>query len=232
MSLHLSSVMLKATKFPELRPCSFQFGLVHLHRSSPRSPAGRPQALFCSAMNMFFTKCACQATGDDAHRQAGVRLAPRSPPRTDACRRAVCDQPFPDVPHFRVTPCYRFCPGQTTTVSWVVASLTIYLSLGERPVKMPVLTLTAPSFGDDATLGSPSKGLSGSLQRKAAHRRVANDFLAVFDTRIGPVQLLGQGGFPTIVIVFSRSEVCRVPSDVHPTTQVVEFLAIAIKLLK
>ncbi|MNL30233.1 hypothetical protein D3C87_1519580 [compost metagenome] len=59
----MRSVRLKATKFSEFRPCCCQFGLVHLapfittksgSKSCSSSSVGR--------MNMFLTKCACQAT--------------------------------------------------------------------------------------------------------------------------------------------------------------------------
>ncbi len=144
------SVMLKATKFSELSPCSCQFGLVHL---APFITTKSGLKVFSSSslgrMNMFFTKCACQATSvmmRTARRVSG--LAPQKPSTTNRRLPESClvTRDFRCDHTSGVMALLSFLPwSDHHTVSWVVASLTIYLSFGERPVKMPVLTLTAPS---------------------------------------------------------------------------------------
>ena len=61
----MCSVRLKATKTSLFRPISFQLGLVVLPAfSTTKSGSKSTSSSSVGRMNMFFTKCACQATSD------------------------------------------------------------------------------------------------------------------------------------------------------------------------
>lgn len=59
----IRSVKLKATKFSEFRPCSFHCGLVHLAPFiTMKSGLKLASSSSVGRINIFLTKCACQAT--------------------------------------------------------------------------------------------------------------------------------------------------------------------------
>ena len=146
----MRSVKLKATKFSEFKPCSFQFGLVTLEPFITTKSGSK--FLSCSSVgriNMFFTKCACHATSVTI--RTAIRscsLAPQKPSTTNKRLRES----------WLVTKSFKLChvawfigllsffaaSDVHQTVSLVFSSNTIYLSFGERPVKIPVSTATAP----------------------------------------------------------------------------------------
>ena len=146
----MRSVKLNATKFSEFKPCSFQFGLVHLEpfittklglKSFNSASVGR--------INIFFTKCACHATSVTI--RTAIRsfsLAPQKPSITNKRlpESSLVTMSFKLAQVSWVIGLLSFFAASEVhhTVSLVVSSKTIYLSLGERPVKMPVSTATAP----------------------------------------------------------------------------------------
>ncbi len=140
----MRSVRLKAMKFSEFRPCSFHCGLVHFapfitmksgSKSASSSSLGR--------MNMFLTKCACQATS--VIKRTLRRVSALAPQKASTINSRLPDNCWVTSP-FRCcqVPCesglLSFLPlplSDHQTVSRVVSSRTRYLSFGERPVKCP-----------------------------------------------------------------------------------------------
>ena len=100
-------------------------------------------------INMFFTKWACHATSVTI--RTAIRscsLAPQKPSTTNRRLPESClvTMPFKLAQVSWVIGLLSFFAASEfhQTVSFVVSSNTIYLSFGERPVKMPVSTATAP----------------------------------------------------------------------------------------
>ena len=123
-------------------------------------------------INMFFTKWACQATSIIKRTFNRVfSLAPQNASTTYNL--------FPDnwltVVSFKAFQVFWVIGLLSLTafsdvhqkVSLLTSSLTIYLSFGDRPVKTPVITFTAPS-SVNCPLSKPSKlGLSSSWYKNS-----------------------------------------------------------------
>ncbi len=149
----MRSVRLKATKFSECSPCCRQSGLVHLAPFiTTKSGSKSASSASLGRINMFFTKCACQATS--VMKRTFRRVSALAPQNASTTNKRLPESWLP-------TSVFRCCQtsGESgwlsflpvplsdhQTVSRVVSSRTMYLSFGERPVNSPVATLTAPSW--------------------------------------------------------------------------------------
>ena len=144
------SVILNATKFSEFKPCSFQFGLVTFEPFiTTKSGVKFANAASDGRINIFFTKCACHATSVTI--RTATRLSGFAPQKASITNKRLLDNCL-------VTNSFKLCHvawfiGLLSfftaslvhqTVSFVFSSNTMNLSFGERPVKIPVSTATAP----------------------------------------------------------------------------------------
>ena len=121
---------------------------------------------------MFFTKCACQATSIIKRTFKRVSsLAPQKasttynflPDNSSAAFSFNASQVFCEIGLLSFTALSEV----HQIVFSVTASLTIYLSLGERPVKSPVITFTAPS-SETCPRSKPFKFGSVSASNKSS----------------------------------------------------------------
>ncbi len=113
--------------------------------------------------NTFLTKCACQATSvmkRTERRVSGFARTQGVDNEQTFAGKAFWSPGLSDVARFpeREVCCRSYlCLCLPTRVSPVVSSRTIYLSFGERPVKIPVSTATAPQ-----SVNTRAHNLSGS----------------------------------------------------------------------
>ena len=149
----MRSVRLNATKFSEFNPCSFHNGFVHFAPfMTIKSGLNSASSSFVGRINMFFTKCACQATS--VMKRTERRVSALAPQKASIINRRLPESccvtsPFKCCQTSGESGLLSFLPlplSDHQTVSRVVSSRTIYLSFGERPVKIPVSTATAPEF--------------------------------------------------------------------------------------
>jgi len=99
---------------------------------------------------MFVTKCACQATS--TIKRIAIRVSLFAPQKASTTYSFLLDSSFKAI-SFTVSQAscvagwlsFLYSSEVHHTVSLEFSSITMNLSLGERPVYTPVITLTAPS---------------------------------------------------------------------------------------
>src|SRR5690606_27550172 len=101
-------------------------------------------------INKFFTQRACQASSILKRTfKRPSSLQPHTPSPTDrflpVSRSVACCFQAPQLVSVIGLLCFTATSYVNQIVFSVTASFTIYLSLGDRPVKSPVITFTAPS---------------------------------------------------------------------------------------
>ena len=166
------SVRLNTTNTSEFSPCSFHLGLVTFEPFIT-TKSGSPKFFNSSSVgriNIFFTKWACQATSIIKRTFNLVSLfAPQNASTT--YNRSLLESSFITNSfksfHTSVVMARLTLPSHHTVLS-VFASLTIYLSLGERPVNFPVFTATAPVLVTTAS-SKPLKDGSVSYLNKSSY---------------------------------------------------------------
>ena len=99
---------------------------------------------------MFVTKCACQATS--TMKRIAIRVSLLAPQNASTTKSLLLESSF-NAMSFTVAHAsseagwlsFLYSSEVHHTVSFEFSSITMNLSLGERPVYTPVITFTAPS---------------------------------------------------------------------------------------